>query len=100
MEETTLYYRRPDGGLILVSYSGTQPPAPPEGAVEITEAEYLAALAEIQAANEAAAAAQRAQECAAMKEAYDMLRTFGMSDEAARSVSKWSPELCPPPPTP
>lgn len=96
MEETVLYYRNPDGGLISVRYTGIEPPAPPEGAVEITEEEYLAELAAIQAANAESAAAQRAQECAVMKEAYDLLRSLGMSDEAARTVSRWSPELCPP----
>jgi hypothetical protein len=100
MEETTIYYRLPDGSLVVVKYTGTDAPPPPEGAVEISEEVYLAELAAIQAANEASAAAQRAAECATMKEAYDLLRGIGMSHEAASSVSRWSPELCPPPPDP
>lgn len=95
--ESVLYYKMPDGSVTEIRYTGATPVLP-EGAILLSQQEYEAELAALQAAQEAEHAAQVAAECAAAKQAYDLLRSLGMSDEAARSVSRWSPENCPPAP--
>ncbi|MFF5668782.1 hypothetical protein ACFY8S_01375 [Streptomyces hygroscopicus] len=91
MEETTIYYRFPDGSVaerIITGGDGAVPP--PGGAVEITEEEYRAALAAIEEQIEQERQEQQEAEQARIKADYDALRALGVPEETARRLTGYT----------
>ncbi|MGW5925221.1 hypothetical protein ACWF2L_03105 [Streptomyces anulatus] len=89
MENSTRYYRFPDGSFTATEFSGFEEgEAPvPDGAVEITAQEYESGVAALEAAREQWAADQRAAETAAACEDYDALIAAGIPEATARRMS-------------
>lgn len=88
MEETVIYYQFGDGSVAeRVVTGGTGTPTPPDGAVEITEAEYQAALATIVDENQQGRDDLEEEEQARAKGDYDALIALGMPEETARRLS-------------
>lgn len=91
MEEKTIYYRFPDGSVAeRIVTGGDGDVTPPEGAVEITEEEYRAALAAIEEQIEQERQAQREAEQARIKADYEALRALGVPEETARRLTGYT----------
>lgn len=91
MEETTIYYQWPDGAVAERTVSGgAETVTPPEGAVEITEEEYRAALATMEEEREREREKQKETEDAAIREDYEALRALGVPEETARRLSGYT----------
>ncbi|MFI2434633.1 hypothetical protein [Streptomyces sp. NPDC018693] len=92
MADATLHYRTADGVLASRMVTGEQaePPALPEGATALTEAEYADALADVQAQHEEYGQ-QLVQEAEANQQAdYEALRAAGIPEATARRLSGYS----------
>lgn len=92
---TVVYYKLPDGSFGRQT-SSTGPVELPDGAVIITEAEYLELLAAFEAERARRAAETAAAELAQAKADYDVLIALGVPDATARRMSGYNP----PAPTP
>lgn len=92
MDETTLYFRLPDGSYSMVTVTGDGGYEPPDGAVQITQAEYEAAVAQIEADNAAAVERAREAERAQARAAYEALLAAGLPEETARYLSGYTPD--------
>ncbi|WP_406501609.1 hypothetical protein OHA04_27745 [Streptomyces sp. NBC_01590] len=91
-EETTHFYRHADGSYSTVTFSGTEGHAtPPEGAVEITEAEYNEGVAAIEAANAAKVAEEEAAAQERARLDYEALIAAGIPPETAARMSGYNP---------
>jgi flagellar biosynthesis/type III secretory pathway protein FliH len=98
MVDVTLYYRTADGALVSRTVSGDQVEGPelPEDATVLTEEEYTAARAEVEAARQAHAAQLAAEAEAAQREDYEALRALGVPEVSARRMSGYTgPDLEP-----
>lgn len=92
MAEATLYFRTAGGVLASRTVTGDnpEPPALPEGATALTEAEYADALADVQAQHEAYGQ-QLTEEAEANQSAdYEALRTAGIPEATARRLSGYA----------
>ncbi|MFD8509728.1 hypothetical protein ACFV27_01080 [Streptomyces antimycoticus] len=88
METRTIYYKFADGSIAERVITGAvEDVLPPEGAEEISEEEYRAALAAIEAANEQQRQEQEAEQQARMKADYEALRAVGVPEETARRLT-------------
>lgn len=90
MEKTTIYYQYEDGSVAHRVTTGGAKPATPEGATEISEEEYRAALAAIEDANRERAEERRAEEQARAKADYEALLAAGIPEETARRMSGYT----------
>ncbi|WP_326768687.1 hypothetical protein OG978_32855 [Streptomyces sp. NBC_01591] len=91
MADRTFYYRHEGGSYSVrtVNYEGEV--APPDGAVEITEAEYTEGVAAVEAANAALEAEQRAAEQERFRVDYEALIAAGVPPETAARMSGYNP---------
>ncbi|MFF4179735.1 hypothetical protein [Streptomyces sp. NPDC001750] len=91
MDETH-FYQHADGSYSTVTVSGVEGPVtPPEGAVEITEAEYNSGVAAIEAANAAQVAEQEAAQQEQARQDYEALIAAGIPPETAARMSGYNP---------
>ncbi|MEU5834456.1 hypothetical protein ABZ820_12400 [Streptomyces diacarni] len=91
VEEKTIYYRFPNGSVAERTVTGgADEVTPPEGAVEISEEEYRAALAAIEEANEQRRQEQEAEAEAQRKADYEALRALGLPEETARRITGYT----------
>lgn len=86
-ELSVIYYRFQDG---TVGYLEGEGPSIPEGAEQISEEIWKDAMEGWEAARKAREEADRADRDSALKNAYQELRTLGLSDAAARAVSGYA----------
>ncbi|MFE7402110.1 hypothetical protein [Streptomyces sp. NPDC057557] len=91
MDETH-FYQHADGSYSTVTFSDIEDPVtPPEGAVEITEAEYTEGVAAIEAANAQQVAEQEAAEQERARQDYEALIAAGIPAETAARMSGYTP---------
>jgi hypothetical protein len=92
MADVTLHYRTADGALVSRTVSGDQAEAPdlPEGATALTEEEYTAALAQVEADRQAAAEQRQEEAEAAQLADYQALRAAGIPEASARRMSGYT----------
>lgn len=96
MAETTLYYRLPSGAFAQRTVDGDElTVALPDGAVEVTAAEYETGVAAIREANAAATAEQQAAARQAQQADYDALLAAGIPETTARRLSGYTPDPAP-----
>lgn len=91
MADRTFYYRHEGGSYSVrtVNYEGDV--APPEGAVEISEAEYNDGVAAVEAANAEREAQERAAEQERCRADYEALIAAGVPPETAARMSGYEP---------
>ncbi|MFF2964216.1 hypothetical protein ACFVT1_36235 [Streptomyces sp. NPDC057963] len=90
--DETYFYRHADGSYSTVTVSGIEhSPAPPEDAVEITEAEYNEGVAAIEAANAQQVAEQEAAAQERARQDYEALIAAGIPAETAARMSGYTP---------
>ncbi|MFJ4469621.1 hypothetical protein ACIP2X_19335 [Streptomyces sp. NPDC089424] len=85
-EPVVHFLRYADGHIGQIAVTGMDPVIP-EGAEVLTQQQYEATRAEINQAHEARLADLQAAEAAARLRQYEELRTVGLSDGTARSLS-------------
>jgi hypothetical protein len=90
VEEQAYFYRYADGSLVRIDATNTVP-QPPEGAVEITQAEYEAGIAAIEQQRQQDLEATQAAELAAAQDAYNALIAAGIPEATARHLSRYTP---------
>ncbi|WP_309317385.1 hypothetical protein [Streptomyces salinarius] len=92
MPDTTLYYRTADGALATQTVSGetAEAPALPEGATELTEAEYAAEFAAIEEARQEHAADLVAADEANQSADYEALRAAGIPEATTRRLTGYT----------
>ncbi|WP_413752613.1 hypothetical protein NRF20_13060 [Streptomyces sp. R-74717] len=92
MDEETHFYRHADGSYSSQTYGGYEGTIePPEGAVEITEAEYTEGVAAIEAANAQKAAEEEAAAQERARQDYEALIAAGIPPETAARMSGYNP---------
>ena len=84
------HFRAPNGSIGEITESHLGATALPEGAAEITEDEYRATLAELDAAREQYVAELRQADEARQREAYEALLAAGIPDAVARHLSGYT----------
>ncbi|MEV5929901.1 hypothetical protein ACPCSG_26960 [Streptomyces cellulosae] len=87
MADATLYYRTAEGSLVSRVVTGGGEPALPDGATALTEEEYLAALADVEAARQAHADELVAADEANQLADYQALRASGIPEATARRLT-------------
>lgn len=89
MADFTVYYRYDNGAYSATTYEGMEPSdvVPPEGATEITQQEYEDGVAEVEAANAAAAAELEAADRQRACDDYAALIAAGVPEATARRMS-------------
>lgn len=85
--ETTVYYMFDNGSVASRTVTGSEPPALPDGAVEITQAEYEQELAAIQQAHDDAVADVEAAEAQQREDDYNALIAAGIPEATARRMA-------------
>lgn len=91
MDTRTIYYKYADGSVAerVITGNGDEVP-PPDGAEEISEEDYRAAFAAIEAANELEGQEQEAQHQARVKADYEALRAVGVPEDTARRLTGYT----------
>jgi hypothetical protein len=96
LQQHVRYFRAPNGsiGEVIESHPGAT--GLPEGAIEITEDEYRATLAELDAARAEYVAELLAADTARQREAYEALLAAGIPEQVARHLSGYTADQDPP----
>lgn len=88
--EQTYYYQYPDGSIVSVVASGTEP-TPPEGATVLTKADYDTAVTQHEQARQQRDNDTKAAEAANARSDYDALIAAGIPEATARRLSGHTP---------
>ncbi|MGW1352849.1 hypothetical protein ACWCQE_26805 [Streptomyces sp. NPDC002409] len=91
MEDRTFYYRHEGGSFSTRTVNCPGEITAPEGAVEITEAEYAEGVAAVEAANAQIVEEQRAAEQEQRRTDYEALVAAGVPPETAARMSGYEP---------
>lgn len=87
----TIYYRTTSGSLVMEEAPEGAELALPEGATQLTAADYQTALDTARAAREAEIKQAQAEEQAKAQQTYDALITAGIPAEVAARLSGYTP---------